>query len=81
MAGDSCPKDCKRKTFHYCNESGTHCDVYCVCVCSDCQASKKDPSIGFTLEGSGGKILPNADVILTADNVRSNRKLKRNIDA
>ena len=34
--GDNCPKTCKHKTFHFCMESGTHCDKHCVCVCRLC---------------------------------------------
>jgi hypothetical protein len=60
---ENCPKGCKHETFHYCAESGTHCDKHCICTCPDCVAARKDPSIGTELPGSGGKILPNATVI------------------
>lgn len=57
---DKCPKKCKRKTFHYCYESGTHCDKHCVCSCPSCIEDRKNPApVGST----GGKILPGAVII------------------
>jgi len=58
--GDNCPKGCKHKTFHYCNESGTHCDKHCVCFCSTCAADRTDPA---PVGKSGGKILPGSRVM------------------
>jgi len=34
--GDNCPKGCKHRTFHFCMESGTHCDKHCICLCYLC---------------------------------------------
>lgn len=34
--GDNCPKGCKHITIHFCMESGTHCDIHCVCSCRLC---------------------------------------------
>lgn len=54
MSGDNCPAGCKHKTFHYCEESGTHCDIHCVCPCFACAQDRKNP---MPVGKSGGKIL------------------------
>lgn len=59
--GDNCPKGCKHETFHYCQESGTHCDTHCVCPCQSCVTDRRTPA-PYNL-GDFGKILPGAIVI------------------
>jgi hypothetical protein len=57
---ENCPKSCKGHTFHYCGESGTHCDKHCVCTCQACTNDRVKPMPTGT---SGGKVLPGANVI------------------
>lgn len=38
---ENCPKKCKRKTFHFCMESGTHCDRHCTCACPGCARKRE----------------------------------------
>lgn len=42
--GDNCPTGCKHSSFHFCDDSGTHCDKHCVCTCSQCVQDRKDPA-------------------------------------
>lgn len=59
--GDKCPKGCKHKTFHYCNESGTHCDKHCICACKPCVDDRANPA---PLDPKmGGKILPGSTIV------------------
>ena len=39
--GDDCPKSCKHITFHFCMESGTHCDKHCICRCKLCAEERE----------------------------------------
>jgi hypothetical protein len=57
---DNCPPDCKHHTFHYCGAEGTHCDIHCVCPCFSCIVDRMNPAPVGT---SGGKILPDANVV------------------
>lgn len=57
---EKCPKACKHKTFHYCDDAGTHCDKHCICPCQACAADRKNPAPVGT---SGGKILPGSVVL------------------
>lgn len=35
------PSDCcTHETFHYCGQTGTHCDKHCKCSCSPCTEDK-----------------------------------------
>jgi len=54
MSGDSCPEGCKHRTFHCCAESGTHCDIHCICSCAACLIDRENP---LPVGQSGGKIL------------------------
>ena len=59
---DNCPKKCRHLTFHYCSESGTHCNKHCVCSCSPCLEENKKPNPNLPKMG-GGKILPGSTII------------------
>lgn len=50
---ENCPKTCRHRTFHFCMESGTHCDKHCVCPCEQCKKelqAKWDPAVKHVRE-------------------------------
>ena len=54
---DDCSKRCN--TFHYCQESGKHCDIHCVCLCEPCKQERENPASSRL----HGKILPGCIVL------------------
>jgi len=57
---EHCPPGCGHETFHYCNQSGTHCDKHCACKCEQCARDRQNPTpVDPT---TGGAILPGSNV-------------------
>ena len=65
MPYEDCPEGCTHETFHHCEESGTHCNIHCVCDCPACEALREDPLSGTELAGSGERIVGRAFVVET----------------
>jgi len=61
-SSEHCPSSCQHESFHYCNESGTHCDKHCICTCDQCIRDSDDP--GPNDPKMGGRILPGSTVIV-----------------
>jgi len=57
MEPENCPNDCKHETFHYCGQSGTHCDIHCICGCKECETEQKGSLLLLDGKDTGGRIL------------------------